>query len=183
MDHLRDLENFVRAHREALENQDPRPEIWNRLSDSLQASAKYKPAARQKHVLFGIRRRRPWMAAAAILGSVLVLAAFVRSYQVTSATMAAIPADMQEARAYYEQRIAAKIERIKTLEAGIKDRDTSLWHLFGQRDGEYSRLRRALAENPGNAHVRAAFVEYYRSRLEVLNSLEDHIKRQDVPHP
>jgi hypothetical protein len=123
------------------------------------------------------------MAAAAIMGSVILLAAFVRTYQVTSISRDAIPADMQDARAYYEQRIAAKIERIKALEAGVGDRDTSLWHLFGERDGEYIRLSQALAENPGNAHVRAAFVEYYRSRLEVLNGIEAHIKRRESSNP
>lgn len=183
MNHPEDLEDFVQAHRRDFEQREPRPELWDGLAGALRRSGGYRPSM-ARHLSLRFPSARRWMSAAAIFGSIILLAAFVRTYQVTSSVSgAAIPADLQDARAYYEQLITAKIEQIKALDARTGDRDTSLWHLFGQRDGEYSRLREALVENPGNAHVRAAFVEYYRSRLEVLNGIETHIQNKGISDP
>jgi hypothetical protein len=120
------------------------------------------------------------MSVAAVFLLCIFLAAFMRTYQVKTETLdTAIPADLREAQAYYEGRISTKIERIRSLDSLQKKADTDLWQMFGQRDGEYDRLCQALRENPGNEHVRAAFVEYYRSRLEVLKGIEKRLEPKD----
>lgn len=171
-----DLERFVSEHRDAFDKGAPGENVWNRLEQSLAADAQQgtrRPAVVRR---LSVPARR-WMSAAAILLVFISMAAFVRTYQVKAEMKdAAIPADLQEAQGYYEHSISIKIQHIKSMNA-ISGADTSLVQVFGERDDEYQRLRKALQENPGDAHVRAAFVEYYRSRLEVLNHIEKQVAK------
>lgn len=90
-------------------------------------------------------------------------------------TNIAIPADLKDAQAYYEQRISGRIAEIKRL-SPERGGDSVLWQAFARRDEEYERLSRALRENPGDPHVKAAFVEFYRSRLEVLTRIASQLE-------
>lgn len=175
------LEKFIREHRDEFENMIPGNKIWEKIEHDLQVeNGKIKRVHRAKISRLS-RAGKRWLSAAAIFLLCISLAAFVRTYQVKTQMMnSAIPQDLREAQAYYENRITAKIDRIKAMEAIRRDNaDTSLWELFGRQDEEYKRIKKALQENPGNAHVHAAFVEYYRSRLSVLNQVEQHLETQD----
>lgn len=170
-----DLEKYINDQRDAFDDDKPREEVWDKLQHRLyEDSLKTKKPALIRHLSLSAKK---WVAVAAVLLFCVSFAAFIRTYQVKKEIAhTAIPADLRDAQAYYETRIRTKIERIKLLET--KDRrDSSLWHLFGERDPEYDRLQKALHENPGNPHVRAAFVEYYRSRLEVLKRIEQHLEK------
>lgn len=172
--HEDSLERFVREHRSSMEQESPDPAVWARLEKSLGEV----PGTRRSPGRIIPMRRSPkrWISAAAVLLLCVSLAAFIRTYQVRQVEETAIPADLLEAQAYYETRISQGLDRIKRLSQNQPGRtDTSLWQLMAERDQEYQRLRQALGENPGNAHVRAAFVEYYRSRLEVLRRVEEHL--------
>lgn len=174
-----DLEKYIRDHRDDFDDSVPDPAVWDklqaRLFDTL-GKVKKKPAVIHRISRSGKR----WLSAAAVLFIGLSLAAFIRTYQVkTKMADTAIPTDLLDAQAYYENRITLKIERIKSIESNKNNpADTSLWQLFGQKDDEYKRIRKDLHNNPGNPHVRAAFVEYYRSRLEVLNRIEKHLEKK-----
>lgn len=175
------LEEYIRNHRDEFEDAVPDNKVWDRVGRDLQKEAakdRQGHSAKFRHLS---RSGKRWLSAAAIFLLCISFAAFIRTYQVKTQMMnAAIPRDLQEAQAYYENRITAKIDRIKAIESIRKDNaDTSLWKLFGQHDEEYMRIKKALEENPGNAHVRSAFVEYYRSRLSVLNQIEQHLGTQD----
>lgn len=176
------LEDFIHNHRNEFEDAVPDNKIWDTVKNELgkkgEENAK-KSTAEIHHIS---RSGKRWLSAAAVFVLCISMAAFVRTYQVkTEMKDATIPADLADAQAYYENRITIKIDRIKAMEFLQKDNaDTSLWQLFGRRDEEYKRIKKALQGNPGNAHVRAAFVEYYRSRLSVLNQIEQHLEAQDT---
>lgn len=177
-----DLEKFIQDHRDEFEDAGPNDKIWDRISSSLQLKGEKKIHGHKAGILSISRSAKRWASAAAIFVLCVSFAAFIRTYQVKNQMMdSAIPQDLREAQSYYENRITVKIDRIKAMESVQKDNaDTSLWKLFGQRDEEYIRIKKALEENPGNAHVRAAFVEYYRSRLSVLKQIEQHLEAQDT---
>lgn len=173
-----EFEKFIRDHREDFDDSIPDSKIWNKLETRLfNAPSEVK---KQSAVIRRISRSgKRWLSAAAVLFIGLSLAAFIRTYQVkTKIANTAIPSDLLDAQAYYENRIALKIERIKSIELG-KDNpvDTSLWQIFGQKDAEYERIRKDLHDNPDNPFVRSAFVEYYRSRLEVLKRIKAHLEK------
>lgn len=177
-----DLEKFIRENREAFQEGAPADKVWDRLKDSLQETSGDKSRPKTLILRFS-RSGKRWISAAAVLLLCISLAAFIRTYQITSQRMdTAIPADLQEAQGYYENRISQQIIKIKSLNLQAGSHDNSLVQLFGERDAEYGRLREALRENPGDAHVRAAFVEYYRSRLEVLNRVEKQLEENTGPH-
>lgn len=174
-----DIEKFITEHRAAFEDAVPSQNIWENLEKSLPA-AEIPVRLKKATVIRRLSRSgKRWISAAAVLFIGIFLAAFIRTYQVKS-NMAdhAIPTDLRDAQAYYESKIDFKIKEIKAIPSRGQATDTSLLHLFGERDAEYDRIRKDLHNNPGNPHVRAAFVEYYRSRLEVLNRIEDHLKNK-----
>lgn len=173
------LEKYIRDHREAFDEGAPDPAVWEKLEHALwEEKGLGKRSRKAFHISLRVRK---WVAVAAIFLLCVSFAAFVRTYQVKKEVLQqAIPSDLQEARAYYKSQIRARIARISSLEPEGAARDSSLWQLFGEDDTEYERLHDALRENPGNPHVRAAFVEYYRSRLEVLKRIE---KRMEKVHP
>jgi hypothetical protein len=179
MENNDDIEKFIRTHREEMDDAVPAGNIWDRIAQSLPEKA--SPARSRKGAVIRriSRSGKRWMSAAAVLFIGIFLAAFIRTYQVkTRMADHTIPSDLRDAQTYYENRIESKIREITSLPDRHNNRDTALFHLFGDRDAEYERIRKDLHNNPGNPHVRAAFVEYYRSRLEVLNRIENHLKEQ-----
>ena len=177
-----DLEEFIRDYQEDFSSAPPPDKIWDQVEKRLRSAGKERSLDRGINNLLLLRLGKRWISAAAILLLCISLAAFVRAYQVRKQMAdTVIPSGLQQAQVYYESRIAMQIERIKSLESMHQNRaDTSLWQLFGRRDEEYNRIRKALQENPGNTHVRAAFVEYYRSRLSILDQIEQRIETADA---
>lgn len=174
-----DIEKFIRGHRDAFDDAVPNVNLWDRIEKELPAAG---PSLRPKRrgVLRSISRSgKRWMSAAAVLFLGIFLAAFIRAYQVkTHMADNAIPSDLRDAQTYYENKIDSKIREIKSLSHRTNNSDTSLLHLFGERDEEYDRIRKDLHNNPDNPHVRSAFVEYYRSRLGVLDRIEQHLQNK-----
>ncbi len=177
-----ELERFMRDHREDFNSDLPPDKIWDQIERRLRSVGQESSRERGINKLPLPRLGKRWISAAAVLLLCISLAAFVRTYQVRQQiTDTVIPSGLQQVQAYYENRIAMQIDRIKSFESMHQNKaDTSLWQLFGRRDEEYNRIRRALQENPGNAHVRAAFVEYYRSRLSILDQIEQRMETTDA---
>lgn len=175
------IEKFIQDHRQEFDDQIPDNKIWASLESGLAGAEQGKSKRRKTNIRYLSTRAKRWLSAAAVLLLCISLAAFIRAYQVKQQMMdPAIPADLQKAQVYYENQIAIEIDRVKSAESVQNNQaDTSLWQIFGRRDEEYNRIRKALLENPGNAHVRAAFVEYYRSRLSVLNQINRHLEATD----
>jgi len=177
MDQNDDIERFIRDHREDFEQQEPAADVWEKLERSLYAPKEETPAGRPvvRRLFTGSKR---WLTAAAAVVLCVSLAAFARTYQLKTQMMdTAIPQDLRDAQAYYENRISLKVARIKSISAR-QGGDSTLWQAFTHRDEEYDRLKKALSENPGEPHVRAAFVEFYRSRLQVLTRIEGQLEER-----
>jgi hypothetical protein len=164
------IEQFVEENRNAFEGEGPDARVWQRLQERL-ADEGRRPKIRR----FPARR---WSSVAAILVLCLSMAAFVRTFQISGQKInASIPADLRTAQAFYQNQINLQIDRIKSITAN-NGGDTALLQNFTGPDQEYRHLTEALRENPGDPHVRAAFVEYYRSRLAVLNRIEGHLSQK-----
>ncbi len=172
------LEKYIQNHREEFEQEGPDPKVWDKLEHRLWEEEKPKPE--KQKIIFLNRNFRKWAAVAAVFLLGITFVAFVRTYQVKKeALQQVIPSDLLQAKAFYKAQINNEITRIKGLQPQKSSFDSSFLQLFNDNDAEYDRLTSALRENPDNPHVRAAFVEYYRSRLEVLKRihkrLEEHI--------
>lgn len=171
------IEKFIRNNRDAFEAERPGAEVWERLQQRLGEPPKDDGVPHGKVRPFGGGKR--WLSVAAILLLCVSMAAFVRTFQIRKqATDAFVPADLREAQAYYENCINQQMERIKLAAREHPDQDTLLSRLFPRVDPAYGRLRTALHENPGDQQVRAAFIGYYRSRLAVLDKIEDRLSAE-----
>ena len=169
-DHPTDgLEAFIAAHRSEFEQPFDIQTGWTDLEGRWTSSTQ-APVRR-----LGLRRMRRLAAAAAVVVS---LAAFARAYQVDDQNSRGLPQDMQEAQAYYEGEIHAEIVELQRHQDSDHPIDDRLLHSVEQRGTEYQMLVQALQENPGDANVHAAFVEYYRSRLALLHQLDASIPTQ-----
>lgn len=172
MEQKDDFERFIDDHRADFESERPDPHVWSRLEAALDSD---KKAVNQPVAGKYFMHTKRWFTAAAALLLCISLAAFVRAYQVeTQMVDRAIPGDLRDAQAYYNHRITLQVARIKTLSAS-RGGDSAVWEAFTRPDEEYDRLIKALKENPGEPHVRAAFVEFYRSRLQVLIRIEKQL--------
>lgn len=166
------IEQFVAENRNAFEGEGPGTAVWQRLQERL--------AADEEGRGLKIRRfpARRWSSVAAVLVLCLSMAAFVRTFQITGPKInSSIPADLRTAQAFYQNQINLQIDRIKSITANNGENKV-LFENFTGPDQEYRRVTEALRENPGDPHVRAAFVEYYRSRLAVLNRIEGYLSQK-----
>lgn len=171
-----DIEKLIRTHRGDFDSAVPGSRVWAGIEKAFPGDLRPERKVKTAHRFF--RSGKRWISAAAVLFLGIFLAAFIRTYQVKSEMAnTAIPADLRDAQAYYESMIESKIRDIKALPGPQQYADTSLLHMLGERDAEYDRIRDDLHSNPGNPHVRAAFIEYYRSRLEVLKRIKAHLEK------
>lgn len=172
-----ELEKYINENRDAFDGQEPDEAVWQRLEKTL-GKADKKPK-KKKSVLYFSGSFKKWAAVAAVFLLAVSFVAFVRTYQVKQEmAMQVIPTDLLDARAYYKTQINSRIAQIKRLQPQGLAGDSAIWKMFGKEGKEFDRLRDALAENPDNPHVRAAFVEYYRSRLEVLKNIQKRLEHK-----
>lgn len=171
-----ELEKYIRENRDAFEEKGPEDRVWKRLEGSLWKTDEKQEKKRPG--LYFSKTFRKWAAVAAVFFLAVSFVAFIRTYQVKKELVTqGIPADLRDARAYYTAQINSRIAQIDRLQPRRLTGDSAVWHMLGQEDAEFERLRKALSENPDNPHVRAAFVEYYRSRLEVLKRIQDRLEQ------
>ncbi len=175
-----ELEKYIRSNRDAFEEKGPEDAVWRRLEKSLR-NTNEKPE-KKRPMLYFSRTFRKWVAVAAVFFLAVSFVAFIRTYQVKKELVTqGIPSDLRDARAYYTAQMDSRIAQIKRLQPEGLSGDSAVWNMLGQEDAEFERLRKALSENPDNPHVRAAFVEYYRSRLEVLKRIQDRLEQRKSP--
>lgn len=173
-----ELEKYIRDNRSAFEEKGPEKDVWSRLEKSL-----WKEDRNLKRAIVQFAKPvRKWVAVAAMFILAVSFAAFVRTYQVKQEMREqVIPSDLLDAQAFYKTQIHAHITRINRLRPEGLSGDSAVWKMFGENDAEYDRLRDALSANPNNPHVRAAFVEYYRSRLEILKRIQNRLENKNTP--
>ncbi|GAA4308742.1 hypothetical protein [Compostibacter hankyongensis] len=162
------FEKFVQDHREDFDSGGPSPRVW----EGLQAALEEKPRAVRIRL-----RRKTWMKAAGWL-LLAGLAACLGIYRLArQTTVHPLPEELREVQSYYSGRINTQlevIERYPEAKTGLSSRDLQA---FRSGDSTYLQLRQALRENPGDTRIRAAFVEYYQSRLEALDKITGQLQQ------
>jgi hypothetical protein len=171
------IEKFIHDNRRTFEAERPGAAVWERLQQRLGEAEKDKGVQPGRVRPFSGGKR--WLSVAAILLLCVSMAAFVRTFQIRKQAIDSfVPPDLREAQAYYESRIDQQMDRIKSAMSDRPGQDTLLSRLSTGQDAAYGRLRKALRENPGDQHVRAAFIGYYRSRLAVLDKIGDRLSEE-----
>lgn len=158
------LEQFIREHREAFNDSEPGTRVWAGLEKEIAAS----PAP-------GIVRffRQPGLKAAVFLlliGSAFMIF-FVQRADKPGRQQINISPELAEMQSYYTRKIENKLAYIRSLPSGQTGLTPESLQGLDLNNPAYRQLQRALQENPGDQRVQAAFVQYYRSKLEVLDRI------------
>jgi hypothetical protein len=168
------LEQFMRNNREAFDDLEPMPDLWNRIEEQLPA-----------------RKIFPWKTylgrAAAIL--IIFTSGYFFSLYITSTkqngnsvhTEAAngISPEMYtylEARAYYSGMITTKKNELFHLAGSNNDIKKIIEEEFALLDKDYKELEQDLADELAGEEVIEAMIQHYRIKLELLEDILHQLK-------
>lgn len=161
------LEQFIRDHREEFDGREPAPAVWAALEKEI--SPRKAPG-----IIRPLQLR--WLKVAVVVlvagGGLLLLRA--RQHTPFAGRPGYLPTQLAEAQDYYSRKIENRIAYIRSLPGGQESLPPETLKMMGNDDA-YRQIEEALRENPGDGRVQAAFVQYYRSRLEVLDRITNTI--------
>ncbi len=158
------LEQFIREHRAGFDGEEPGARVWAGLEKEIAAS----PAPRIVRLF-----RQPGLKAAVfllLLGSVF-MAFLINSADKPGRRQINISPELAEMQSYYTRKIETKLSYIRSLPSGKTGLTPESLQGLELNNPAYRQLQQALQENPGDQRVRAAFIQYYRSKLEVLDRI------------
>lgn len=158
------LEQFIREHREGFNDGEPGTRVWAGLEKEIAVF----------HTPKIVRlSRQSWLKAAVFLlliGSAFVVF-FVKRADKPGRQQMNISPELAEMQSYYTRRIENKLAYIKSLPSGKTGLTPESLQGLELNNPAYRQLQQALQENPGDQRVKAAFIQYYRSKLEVLDRI------------
>lgn len=168
------LEEFMRNNREAFDDLEPMPELWNRIESQLPA-----------------RRIIPWKnylgRAAAIL--IIFASGYLFSLYMSSPNQHenSIQAEAGngmspemntylEARAYYSGMITTRKDELFHLAGSNNDIKKIIEEEFALMDKAYKELEQDLADELAGEEVIEAMIQHYRIKLELLEDILHQLK-------
>ena len=162
------LEDFIRQHRSAFEEEGPRPGLWTQLEKELHPPKKNKVIQ-----MLG----RHWLKAAAILVLVVNSVMIIQFLQMKKAQpLNSISPELQEASMYYTTQIEQRLEAIRAYPASVLGLDSAARKELELRNDTYQLLEAELIQNPGNERIKAAMVRYYQLKLDLLDKILDELR-------
>ena len=167
------LEKFIRDHREAFDEEEPRAGHFDRFSERL---------GEERRGMTKISRIRPWMKVAAT--AIILVTAGLAGYDLLSGTAltaagdgtssAYLSEETREALSYYAGITAERMNEIDRL-AGACPQGSGLGTEARREsaafDANQEELTLALKENPGNEQVEAAMIRNQKLKEKALNNL------------
>ena len=189
------LERFIRDNREDFDNEEPRPDLWNKIAQGItvpeqkpngEAPRRLNSLARSANPLF---RRSPfdWRVAASV--AVLLLASTFlylnHRYAVTDQPeVVAVSPTYAKEFATYTQLIDDKRTELKQM----TETNPALYQQFAtdldRLEHSYQALKADLPENPNQEVLIQAMIQNLQLQIDLLNQQLDviqRIKRQSAP--
>ncbi len=155
------LEKFIKTHRAALDQKEPKADLWDRISAEMAPEVKNIPA---------IRMLPYWRAAAAIFLVVSVVLAFDKFAGETAestASTALTEQVMNEAESYYIGLINQKKDEISAYSDQFPS-DNRFIEDINTLDSVYQELKTEMS-NGNEESVLNAMIQNLQLRIEVLN--------------
>lgn len=171
------LEDFIRAHRQEFDDLEPRPETWQKISQSI-----------------GQEKKRDytwiWKVAAAVFLCLSVGLAIERSVNMETTTLvsaedqsnAPLSSELNEVESYYTQLINKKRVEIELVIERKGLGDVELLKDMEQLDAMYLKLKRDLKRNQNDERLINAMIQNLQLRVEILNKqlkILERIRKQE----
>lgn len=162
------LEEFVRANREAFDDLEPSPEIWEKIKKDSAKNKKF----RINPVLFRV---------AAVLAVLLITAALLLKNNLFNSSEFTAFADdpelqeLLEAESYYSQEVNVKLKEIRKCYYTIPDLKDEVETDLNELEKMYFELKKDLKDNISNKEVIEAMIENNRYRLKLVDDVLEQI--------
>lgn len=164
----KNLEDFIRQHRSAFEEEGPGAQLWTKLEQQLAPPGKNRVVQ-----MLG----RHWLKVAAVLVLVVNSVMIYQFLQMKKAqSLNNVSPELQEAKMYYTTQIEQRLEAINGYPAAVLGLDSIARKELELRNDTYQVLEAELAQNPGNERIKAAMVRYYQLKLDLLDKILDELR-------
>lgn len=152
------LENFIRQHRDAFDDQRAPQHVWRKIKTKQPAS---------------VPMYWKWSAIAASMLLLLSVGYILGNHTDPGENIQGW-AEFKEAESYYQSRIQAKMEEMKALEVS-DDVLTDIQVL----DEVYADLKKQLLENPGadSQRLLAAMIKHQKQKLDVMDAIMERVNK------
>lgn len=176
------LEDYIRSNREAFDELEPDPGMWDKISPNLP-----RPATQRRLKLF-IR-----------IGSIAAI--FIAGYLFSVWTNQSahdnrqaveIPSEslrmLNEAKAFYTGQIEERSQQLFDLSADQPKLRDDLQKEFNELDAMYATLEKDLGDQVATEAVVEAMIQHYRIKLQLLEDMLQQLQinnraaKEEVPH-
>ena len=166
------LEDWIDNNRESLDTNDPGQGHFDRFGWKL--AAQNRMVRRQRTMMSVIRIAAVFLFVCAV-ASWLIYQANNRSLKDSS--MIAKTRELQETEQFYSRQLQAQYEVLKNLKFPDEKLKTSILKDVSQNDDSFGKLQADLKADPGNEMTIEAMINYYQTKLEVLNNIISNLKQ------
>jgi len=173
------MDEFIRNNRDAFDLHEPPDKLWEKIEKRLQ-SQKTKNSWK-----IWLQRAAIFLAIFSVSfgiselihrkGPVVSIVAPVKEQQ-------AIPQELKETQVYYETRIVTRLKEMKPVFARYPGMEEEVHKDFTRLDSICADLKKDLKDNISNQRVLEAMIENYRTKLTILESLLEDLKRKNPGH-
>lgn len=172
------LEKYILDHREQFDDQEPDPQVWEKIS----------PPARRPIIRLAWKKIA-WQAAA--VAAIFVASYFFHDYMAErnrpDSTMAGmdgesapIVRELIEAEAWYTAQINQRKDEVFRLTANYPDIQREIDLELVEMDKVFDELKDDLKDNADNEEVIEAMIQNYRLKLDILEEMLFRLKQANV---
>jgi CHASE3 domain sensor protein len=163
------LEQFIKSNRDKLDNYKPSPEIWNRITKSVNP---------------GKRSVRFWFSAAAmitvIIGTAAILLMLSQKRNSTFNTDNYVQPALKETEIYYNTLVNSLYREATPLMTGQPEIEKELKTDMAQIDSICVDIKKDLKDNIANQEVIEALIQNYRIKIKLLEDMVNLLKQDEV---
>ncbi|KAF0131844.1 MAG: hypothetical protein FD155_368 [Bacteroidetes bacterium] len=158
------LEDFIRSNKEAFDELEPDPRLWEGIQSSLKQPS--------KKIMLPFLLKISTVAAIFIAGYFFSMLVNTRP---DAAPVAQAPSEsirvLNEAKAYYTQQIDERSQLVFQLASDKPELTEDLKHEFEALDALYISLEKDLGDEVATETVVEAMIQHYRIKLELLEDM------------
>jgi hypothetical protein len=160
------FKKFVQQHREEFDDELPCEQIWAGIEKQL------RPPPR-----FSVVRmvNAPFLKVAALIVLLIGLTWIILLMQFRSgaASTSIVTPGLQQAEEYYSHEINKRLIALKAIPENKLQLPEGTWQMLKINTPAYEQLQNDLAANPGDNRIQAAFIQYYRCKLDLIEKIEN----------
>ena len=168
---MNDIENTLEQYREFFDSGEPSEQHFEKFTQKLKIQNRRRNLI---HTVYSVGR------IAAIIIIVVISAVWFKYNQTTKENSVANLAktqEIKEAEQFYSRLLEISYENIKKINFPDEAQKTKVLDDISQKDESFTRIKEDLQTDPDNEMAQQAMINYYETRLEVVNHIVANLKQ------